>query len=260
MNAITYYIASIKNETIKLKRTFAIWLAVISAMFIPLIFFLYYILKYETLIPKEGINPWGRFIQDQIFAAGPLIPLFTVLITSLIIQLEHKSSAIKHLFAMPVPKWSVYFGKLSIVIGMIIFTYTIFFILILLNGVIQGAIHGELNFLAFSPDYTKFLKLLFRSCIAILGIVGIQYWLSFRIKNFIIPLGIGMVLVMTGMIIYRAEESLYFPYAYNMLSLFPIDKDIETLLWFPTVSFYSLGFFTLFSILGYLDIKRMNIK
>jgi len=260
MNAITYYIASVKNEKIKLKRTFALWLTFISALFIPIIFFLYYLLKYETLIPAEGENPWDRFIHDQVFAAAPLIPLFTVLITSLIIQLEHKSSAVKHLFAMPIPKWSIYFGKLSIVIGMIILTNIIFFILILLNGYLQGAIHGELNFLEFTPDYTKFIKLLFRSFTATLGIVSIQYWLSFRIKNFIIPLGIGMVLVMTGMIVYRAKEALFFPYAYNMLSLFPVDKDIMNLFWFPSVSFYSIGCFVIISTLGYLDIKRMNIK
>lgn len=260
MNVIAHYTSSIKNETIKLKRTFALWLTLISAIFIPAIFFLYYILKHDKLVPAEGVNPWDDFIVNQIFAAGPLIPLFTVLITSLIIQLEHKSSAIKHLFAMPIPKWSVYFGKLSVVIGMVMFTYLLFFVFILLNGTIQGVVHGKLNFLEYAPDFTKFIKLLFRSFIAILGIVAIQYWLSFRIKNFIIPLGIGILLVMTGMIIYKAEESLYFPYAYNMLSLFPVDKDITNMYWFPTVSYYSLGYFVLFSTLGFLSIKRMNIK
>ena len=55
------------------------------------------------------------------------------------------------------------------------------------------------------------------SFVASLGIVGIQFWLSFRFKNFIVPLGIGMTLVIVGLIASRAPEAIYFPYAYNVL-------------------------------------------
>lgn len=261
MTTLSYYFTSTKNEFFKLKRTFAFWLTIISALFIPIIYFLYYFLKYESLIPVEDTNPWDKFINDQVMAAGPmLIPLFIILITSLIVQIEHKSSGLKHLFALPIPKWSVYWGKLTAVIGAIILTYALFFITVLCVGFVLGNIRKELSFLSFSPDYVEFIKILFRSFVAVLGIVGIQFWLSFRIKNFIIPLGIGMVLVVTGMVVYRAEESLYYPYSYNILSLFVVDKDLETMLWLPTVSIYSILYFFLFSVLGYLDIKRMNIK
>ncbi len=263
MAAITYYLSSTKNEFIKLKKTFAFWLTIISALFIPVIYLLYYLLKYKDLIPAEGVNPWDGFFVDQINAAAPLlVPLFIVLLTSLIVQIEHKSSGIKHLFALPIPKWSVYFGKLTVVIGTISIAYVLFFIFMLVVGYIAGSIHKELNLLSFNPEPIESIKLLFRSFIATLGIVGLQFWLSFRMRNFIIPLGIGMVLIITGLIVYRAEESLYFPYSYNMLSLFPIavDNDMGNMLWFPTVSLYSIGYFVLFSIIGYFDIKRLNIK
>ncbi len=260
MIALKYYISSTKNELIKLKRTFAFWLTIISGLFIPLIYFLYYSLKYKSLIPVEGVNPWDKFMVEQIRAAAPLlVPFFIVLITSLIVQIEHKSLGIKHLFALPVPKWSIYFGKLTVVLLTIITAYILFLFFILIVGYSVGLMHEELNFFSFTPNFSESIKLLFRSFIATLGIVGLQFWLSFRMRNFIIPLGIGMILIVTGLIIYRSEESLYFPYGYNMLSLFPIDKDMENLLWFPRVSIYSLLYFSGFSILGYLDIKRKNI-
>jgi hypothetical protein len=262
MKSLYYFIKSIKNEMLKLKSTFAFWLAIISALFIPAIYFLYYFIKYESLIPPTGVNPWEKFMVDQInIAASLLIPMFIILITSLIIQVEHKSSAIKYLFSLPVPKWSIYFGKLIVSVGLILFTYLLFFSAMLVVGLIIGLIHNELNFLDYFPNYQKPLKLFFRSFIAILGIVGIQFWLSFRIKNFIIPLGIGIVLVITGLTIYKAEESLYFPYAYNMLSLFSLSNEETSItFWFPKVSILSLGYFIVFSILGFLSIKKMNIK
>ena len=262
MKTICYFTKSLKNEALKLKNTFAFWLAIISGLFIPAIYFIYYLLKYKSLIPPVDSNPWEKFMVDQIMgAASLLIPLFIILITSLIIQVEHKSSSMKYLFSLPIPKWSVYFGKLTVSVGLILFTYILFFVAMLTAGALVGLIHKELNFLAYFPDYEKPLKLLFRSFIAVSGILGIQFWLSFRIKNFIIPLGIGMVLVITGLTIYRAKEALYFPYAYNMLSLFSLSSEETNItLWFPTVSLLSAGYFIVFSIFGFLDIKRMNIK
>ncbi|MGB3466588.1 MAG: ABC transporter permease [Cyclobacteriaceae bacterium] len=262
MKSITFFIDSIKNEMLKLKGTFALWLSIISALFIPFIFLIYYLLKHQSLIPAEGINPWEKFLVDQIMSAVPfLIPFFIILITSLIIQVEHKPSAMKYLFSLPIPKWSVYFGKLLVSVGLILLTYILFFLAMLLVGNIVGFVHQELNFHDFPPTYQKSLQLLFRSFIAILGMVGIQFLLSFRIKNFIVPLGIGMVLVITGLIVYKAEESFYFPYTYNMLSLFPLSiEEKEITLWFPKVSIISICYFLAFSIVGYLNIRQMNVK
>ncbi|NER14584.1 ABC transporter permease subunit [Leptobacterium flavescens] len=262
MNSLSYFLSSTKNETVKLKRTFAFWLSVIGAFFIPLIYLLYYLLKYEKLIPKEGENPWDSFMTSQITAASPLlIPMFIILVTSLIVQIEHKSLSVKHLFTLPIPKWSVYFGKLFIVLGLVLFTYVLFALLVFIVGYTVGGVHGELQMWEHTPNVSLFVKLLFRSFISVLGIIGLQFWLSFRFKNFIVPLGIGMVLFITGLIVYQAKESIYYPYAYSMLSLFPLDsKDVNAMVWFPRVALYSIGYFLLFSVLGFLDIRRMNIK
>ncbi len=229
--------------------------------FIPVIYLIYYLLKYKSLLPSNNINPWDKFLNDQIMAVSSLlIPLFIVLITSLIAQLEHKSMGIKLLFTLPTPKWSIYYGKLTVVLSMIIFTYLMFFVMMLLTGSIAGMIHKELKLLTYFPNLGEPLKLLFRSFVSILGILGIQFWLSFKEKNFIIPLGVGMVLVITGLIIFQAQESIYFPYAYSRLSLFSLSQNIENLLWFPKVLIYSVGYFLFFSIFGFINISRMDIK
>lgn len=259
MTAITYYSSNIKNELIKLKRTFAFWLTIISALIIPLLFFIVYMVKHANFTPADGVNPWDKYLVNQVQNSIPfLVPMFIVLITSLIIQVEHKSSGIKHLFALPIPKWSVYFSKLSIVLFSIITTYIYFFIAILLFGTLLGLFHSDLGFLDFQPNYLKYIKMLGTSFIASLGIVGIQFWLSFRFKNFIIPLGIGITLVIVGLVASRAPEAIYFPYAYNVLN-FSLGDKMPQVFGMSAVTVYSTLCFVVTAILGYIDIKRKNI-
>lgn len=260
MNAFNYLFTSIKNEIFKLKKTFAFWLAIISALFIPVVFFFVYLIKYEAFIPKEGVNPWFTFMKDQImYTSSLLIPFFIVLITSLIIQIEHKSSSLKYLFTLPIPKWSIYFGKLIVTTSFIFSTYILFLAFMLLSGYAVGVLRPELNLLNYSPDLILPSKLLFRSFIAILGVAGLQFAMSFRIKNFIVPLGIGMVLVITGLIVAKADEAIYFPYAHSMRSIIK-PGNMENLTWFHEVSTYSVSYFAVFSLLGYIIINRMNVK
>ena len=260
MSAITYYSSNIKNEFIKLKGTFAFWLTVISGLVIHVIFFIAYLVKHSELIPADGVNPWEKFIMNQVKNSIPLfVPIFIVLITSLIIQVEHKSSGIKHLFALPIPKWSVYFSKLSIVILTIFVGYIYFYVAIIFFGFLLGMFHSDLGFLDFQPDYMKYIDMLSTSFVASLGIIGIQFWMSFRFKNFIIPLALGMVLVIIGLIASQAPEAIYFPYSFNILSISLGDKMPFTF-GISSVIVYSVLCFTVTSILGYLDIKRLNIK
>lgn len=260
MTVLSYYVSNIKNEVIKLKSTFAFWLTIISALIFPLLFFTFYLVKHTKMVPAIGNNPWEKFMMNQVQNSIPfLLPMFIVLITSLIIQVEHKSNGIKHLFSLPIPKWSVYFGKLSIVIFSIITTYIYFFLAILLFGVLLGMFHSDLGFLDFQPDYSKYIRMLAMSFIASLGIVGAQFWMSFRFKNFIVPLGIGMTLVIIGLIASQASESIYFPYSYNVLSISLGDK-MPLTFGISTVIVYSISCFFITAILGYLDVKRLNIK
>lgn len=225
MTALAFYLSSTKNELIKLKRTFSFWLTIFSAMLFPLLFFIIYFVEHTALTPDAGINPWEKFMTTQIQNSIPLfIPMFIVLITSLIMQIEHNSLGIKHLFALPIPKWSVYFGKLSVVILAIISTYIYYYIAILLTGLLLGLIFPELAFTSFQPEHVRFLKLLAASFVASLGIIGIQFWLSFRFKNFIIPLGFGMFLAIIGIIVAKSTESVYFPYSFSVLSVSWGDK------------------------------------
>ena len=257
MSAITYYRLSVKNELYKLKRTFAFWLTLLASFFVPALLFIVTLFKHKNFIPKGDANPWDMIMQiETSIIVTVLIPFFILLVTSLIMQLEHRSGGLKDLFSLPVPKWSIYYGKLTVVLFTVFMTYLLFSIFLLMSGYISGLLFPDLKYTSFSPDFLKLFKTLGVSFVALLGVMGLQFWLSFRIKNFIIPLGIGMVLIITGLIIGNyPSDAVYYPYAYNMITMPFVNGEIEgQFLW------YTLGFFILTTTIGFIDISKKNIK
>ncbi|NQY07374.1 MAG: ABC transporter permease, partial [Flavobacteriaceae bacterium] len=211
MNILFFLKSSINIELIKLKHTIALWLTIVCAMIFPILFFIAYLIRHKILVPKNGANPWDKFMFMQIENSTPFfIPMFIVLITSLIMYNEHKSMGLKYLFTLPGPRWSIYFGKLIVTIFAIFTTYIYYYIIILLLGILLGIIFPELEFLNFQPQHTKFIRILVNSFLASLGIIGIQFWISFKFSNMIIPLGAVMFLKIICIILSQCSQSFIF--------------------------------------------------
>ncbi|MFH6991614.1 ABC transporter permease [Flavobacterium sp. FlaQc-48] len=260
MTAISFYISSVKSELIKLKNTSAFWLTIITALLFPVLFFTGYFFMHKKLAPLAGVNPWEQFITSQIQSFVPFfIPMFIVLIASLIMQIEHKSLGLKYVFAQPVPKWSVYFGKLTIVIFAIFTIFILNYSAIVLSGLLLGLIHSDLAFLNFQPEHLKNIKLLGNVFLACLGIIGIQFWLSFRFKNFIFPLGFGVFLAIIGVLIVQLPEAIYFPYSFCVLSVSGVTK-VPLLFGVSSVTVFSSICFAVTAVLGYVNIAKRNIS
>src|SRR6185503_2836923 len=100
---------SIRTELIKVKRSAAFWLCVIGSGFIPAIFCLGYILN-----PKQALSrlkmPWEMHFTNcwQAFSAF-LLPMFVVLICTLIVQIEFRNNTWKQVFASPQTFGDIFF-------------------------------------------------------------------------------------------------------------------------------------------------------
>ncbi|GAB5564242.1 MAG: hypothetical protein Wins2KO_13050 [Winogradskyella sp.] len=245
-------------EMHKLKSTNALKLSVISGAFIPLIFFLYYMSDYQNFNNKELLNPWIRFLSDQFQNTAPfLLPTLIILQCSLIAQIEHKINGFKFIFVQPISRVKIYISKLITVVFLLLITYIIFGISLYLFGIILGLTHEHFAFLEFKFPIKFFLNFVSATFIANLAILGMQFWLSIKYKNFILPLGLGLVLLITGLIVFRAKESFYFPYSY---SLYAIYTDNPNLKWYPQIGLISLIYFLTITIIGCFQINRENIN
>lgn len=243
---------STKAELIKTKRSASFWLSVIGAAVIPLIFFLAYVIKPE----KSYSQGWDKHLMQgwQVFNAF-LLPMFVILVCSLIPQIEYKNNTWKQVFASPQSIGAIFFSKWLTILIMILFLFLLFNIFLLLSGIVPNLFFSKFSFLNTSIDWQELLRLNFKTFVSLLGIIAIQYWVSLRFRNFIVPIGIGLGLLVTALIIYqfRWEHVYKVPYALPVLTMEGV-RDTEGPL-LQNHELNSIGYFVFFSILAFLDMR-----
>lgn len=249
-----HFVSAFRAEMLKSKRSLAIWLTAGCSLFIPLVWMLALIFKSETLLPQVSPAPWDYLFMKAYQNSTLLLPFFIVLIVNLIVHIEHRAGAWKLLYVQPVLKGYIYFPKLLFILLFVLVSHLLFATGVWLAGGISGSMVPEYNFLSSPPDLSVYIQLLLRSFIAVLGITGIQFALSYLLKNFSIPFGIGLAGVIFSIIAARAEEIIYVPYAYPMLSLFRYERAAGPLL--ADMHYYSILYFLLSAAAGFLIARR----
>ena len=265
--AISNFFRSVSAEAFKLKRTPILWISIIGGVASAIIVFLLFFILTDEFI-QFNQSPWLEYyeISYGVLSLLLIIP-YIVLVTSTVAQAEHKSNAWKYLYALPLTKGNIYFSKLFMTIILIAFTHLIFFVSTLVGAYILDLARPVFEFSKYTPDVGKWAGIIFHSFIAILGVTAIQYWLSVRWSNMIIPIAIGiMAFLLSIMILGEDKIALFFPYCYPMylsttleaVESFSLEENMVGGL--VIVEWYSLAFFALFSFLGYYEQRARNVK
>ncbi|TDE11024.1 ABC transporter permease [Dyadobacter psychrotolerans] len=201
------------TEFIKLKNTFALWLTVLGALFVPLILFATYLSDVKSFVPGPGVNPWDDFLIRILNGCCFFSIGFVLLIIGLIIHIEHKANAWKHLFTLPIGRSEIYLVKLMVIVAIVISFFTLYLSLSVLSGIALGYTVPDFGFSRFPLPGQHIFRFVTEFFISILPTVFLQYWLSFRLKNLIISLGIGLGGLMIGLLLKGWEYIIYLPYA-----------------------------------------------
>lgn len=201
------------TELIKLKNTFALWLTLAGSLFVPLILFATYLSDLAVFVPGNGINPWDDFLVRILNGCCFFSVGFILLIIGLILHIEHKANAWKHLFTLPVSRGRVYFAKLTLIFAMVSVFFALYLLFSILSGISLGYIAPELGFSTFIFPGLHIIRFLLEFSISIIPMIFLQYWLSFRLKNLIASLGIGLGGLMIGLLLKNWEYIIYLPYA-----------------------------------------------
>jgi hypothetical protein len=245
---------SVRAELIKTKRSAAFWLSVIGAAFIPAIFFLMYFFRPEVFTVQLKNNAWeNHFMTGWQALSAFLLPMFVILTCSLITQIEFRNTTWKQVFASPQSLGNIFFSKFLTIHLMILFCFLLFDGFMLINAVTVNLFNKNYGFLHQPVDWAFLLKLSFKTYVSVLGISAIQYWLSLRLKNFIAPIGIGLALLITALILLRWEHIYKIPYAHPILTLQEIKKKGTHFL--ANHEWNSIGYFICFTLLAFADMK-----
>lgn len=252
------FLISTKAELIKTRRSASFWLSLLGSAVIPFILFLVYVLKADKNYARLADNPWEtHFTQGYQAFAAFLLPMFVILICSLIPQIEFKNNTWKQVFASPQSTGNIFFAKYASIVMMIMFLFTMFNVLMILGGVIADMLFSKYTFLNKAINWGALIKLNFKTFVSLLGIISIQYWLGLRFKNFIAPIGIGLGLLVASMILLPWEHIDKLPYAFPFLTFINVSEN-KTALAGPLLKNHewnSVVYFAFFTLIAFLDLR-----
>ncbi|MBX0291284.1 ABC transporter permease [Hymenobacter sp. HSC-4F20] len=200
-------------DALKLRRTAALRLTLFSGALPVLLTFMIFFFK-GYIILKAGGTPWPRFISTAWQTAGTLLlPLFVVLLTSLVVNIETKATAWKHLYAQPVGRGAVFCSKLLLLLTLNAAALLLFVGLLLGAGGLLGLLKPTLGFQTYAVPFEAVGWMLLRTYVATLGLLAVQYIVSLYWRSFVVPVGVGMGAVVATIALLSWEHVDKIPYA-----------------------------------------------
>jgi len=250
---------SLRSEVLKTKRTAAFYFTLIGAAVVPFMFLLNAFtdgLPDENQSVKDPLNAVFKVASQMNGFA--IFPLFVVLLCTLLPQVEYKNNTWKQVLTSPKTKADIFLAKfLNILLLLITFqvaTYLFMWIVII-------AIHfilPELNLLQQPLDGSVPLVNAANSIITVLAICTIQFWIGLRVKNFLVPIAVGLVLWLTGTVMvfeYHSDIAYYYPYSFQIFPYLPSLKPALN-----QIAWTSLGYAVFFLFVGFLDFRRRRMN
>ena len=214
------FLHSLQSEWLKTKRSAAAWLSLIGGLFVPVIVFCAAIHDHQSL----NSSPSGQFVWHNYFMQNwqnmvtILLPMGLTMAISLIAQLEYKNNTWKQLYATPQSFGTIFLSKFSVIILMTFQFFIFFNIGILLSGIIPCLLfEGHLP--EQSIPYMFFLKGNIKFFITCLPILALQYLISLKFKNFLVPIGVGFLGLFGTAIGFNWKYIFVSPFSYGLLSM-----------------------------------------
>ncbi|MES2881875.1 MAG: ABC transporter permease, partial [Bacteroidota bacterium] len=105
-------LASLRSETLKAKRTAAIYVTIIAAVFAPFMTMLDAVFGEGVLADGGATTIFNRMMTDKFEITGvAMFPLFIILICTLLAQVEYRNNTWKQLLSSPQKKVNVFLSK-----------------------------------------------------------------------------------------------------------------------------------------------------
>ncbi|MBN2002457.1 MAG: ABC transporter permease [Anaerolineae bacterium] len=201
-------------EFLKSKRTLALWLSLIAPAVIVGLQFAIMIDQHQYYGSPEDptFSAWGRYTQNVLVLwALLMLPLFVTLETALIAQWEHRSQQWKHLFALPVPRWTLYVAKQICGMVLIGLSTVVLAVLIIAVGLSFRLIYPGLGFEA-SPPLAELARFALYMYLGSWFIIAIQTWVAQRWSSFAVASAVGIALTVAGVIVIQSDYAGFYPY------------------------------------------------
>ncbi|MBL4703329.1 MAG: ABC transporter permease [Flavobacteriales bacterium] len=248
------FIHSLQSEILKVKGSSLFWFSIGGSLLLPLVFIGRYLVIGDHMNSWEVENAWKPLFANVLRPfTGFLLPIGSILICSLITQVEYKNNNWKQVHTTPQSYTTIFLAKYS---TLLLLTLMIFFFVnigALLLGVIPSLIlDGSLPNDMIPFDF--FFKETMKCFIACLPIIGLQFLISLRFKNFMVAVGVGLTIYIGTIMALKMDMSYLSPYSYVLLYF---DNKMSS----TNMNYYAMAisYFSGLSIINYvLYLKKKN--
>lgn len=251
---ITAYIHSFQSEWLKRKRSLAAWIVLIGGFFTPAIIILVRII-YSSKLPAMYAAPnfWFKH-WDNAWESMSIffLPLGVILATSLIAQLEYKNNCWKQLHTTPLSLTTIFFSKLGVIVVMMFQFFLLFNIGIYLSALVPYLIVGGVHYPEAPIPFAIFIRENFLFFIDCLPIIAIQYLVSLKYKNFLVPVGLGICCWIAAIAVLSWKYGYLLPYTYTMFNYLKSHGGGRAVIPSVNIHVMAIGYFVVITIVSYI--------
>lgn len=215
---MTTFANALRCECVKTRRTLAIWLTVVGALFTPAVVTAARLIDRSHLAALYAPASFWRDLWTSSWESMAifLLPMAAILTTSLVVQVEYRNNAWKQVHALPMRPTTLFFAKLCVALMLIALMLVLFGVAIWLSGVapwlaVRGVPYPAAPFPAgaFARDMLGY----FVDC---LPIVATQYALSLAFPNFLVAIGVGFLAWVAALAALSSGFGHWIPYSYTL--------------------------------------------
>jgi len=213
----------IQIELLKTKRSLALLMMFLSPLMVLLVNLLLLLNNEGKMI---GVKGWSIFwLQNYAMWGYFMMPLYIALITALLNGIDHRSNGWRFMMSQPVKQKDLFLAKLILAWFYFIGACVVLFLGIVLSIVCLEAFGvSGVEMLSFEVSQ----KLAYTT-VAGLAILTIQHIVSWRWKNIVAPLGLGVVATMSIMQFSHSKYWHFNPWTYTLMTTNGADPTGQTL-------------------------------
>jgi hypothetical protein len=195
---------ALNAELLKTKRTLTLALAFLAPLALAFLE-LAVGFQYGKKMYRPGGDAWMTLINHTTMMwVLLLLPLFVTLEMGLLGALEHNNKTWKQLYALPLPRWSIYISKQITGMGIIGLSMAVLGLMIVGVGLIGRFWLTDLGFDAPIP-WGALAQNILLSYLACWLIISIHLWISLRWSSFVLAMGVGIVAPVFGVVVMGSE-------------------------------------------------------
>ena len=215
---MTLLLRVVMAELLKLRGSLAVWMVLVGGLFTSGVITaarLWFPSSVAALHQAE--NFWLRHWRSSSESSAVFfLPMGMVLATALLAQIEFRNNAWKQVHALPVRSGVVYLAKLLIVLLMLVAYLAVFCVGVWASAAIPSLLLTNVEFPAANVPWAALVSDALRYFVAALPITAIQFGLSLRFRNFLVPVGIGFLGWLLALGSLSWQWNFLLPYSHTM--------------------------------------------